>query len=166
VRSRILPIVLLCAGSCAPQAPGPGMLLLSNPDFPLINVEAVITANPDCDARDDGYISTLEFTMPNNATKFIDVPPGADVLAQRSEPRPAVSGQMVEMGSSLCCSGKDDQREPVASDRSRSRRRLPHRARLNRIVTETSMRDCVMLAGNGGSTALRIISSIDESRSG
>jgi hypothetical protein len=91
VRSRILPIVLLCAGSCVPQAPGPGMLLLSNPDFPLINVEAVITANPDCDARDDGYISTLEFTMPNNSTRFIDVPPGADVCwrSDRNPGRPS-----------------------------------------------------------------------------
>jgi hypothetical protein len=90
VRSIILPLVLLCAGSCAPQPPGPGRLLLSNPDFPLINVEAVITANPDCDARDDGYISTLEFTMPNNATKFIDVPPGANVCwrSDRNPGRP------------------------------------------------------------------------------
>jgi hypothetical protein len=90
VRPRILPILLLCAGSCAPQVPQPGWLLLSNPDFPLINVEAVITANPDCDARDAGYISTLEFTMPNNATKFIDVPPGADVCwrSDRNPGRP------------------------------------------------------------------------------
>jgi len=84
VRPKILPIVvLLCAGSCAPEAPGPGRLLLSNPDFPLINVEAVITANADCDARDDGYVSTLEFAMPNNATKFIDVPAGANVCWRR-----------------------------------------------------------------------------------
>jgi len=90
VRPRILPIVLLCTGACAPQAPGPGRLLLSNPDFPLINVEAVITANPDCDARDDGYISTLKFTMPNNATKFIDVPPGANICwrSDRNPGRP------------------------------------------------------------------------------
>ncbi len=90
MRPRILPIVLLCAGSCAPQVPQPGWLLLSNPDFPLINVEAVITANPDCDARDAGYVSTLEFTMPNNATKFIDVPPGADVCwrSDRNPGRP------------------------------------------------------------------------------
>jgi hypothetical protein len=89
VRPRILPIVLLCAGSCA-QAPEPGRLLLSNPDFPLINVEAVITANPDCDAREDGYVSTLEFTMPNSATKFIDAPPGADVCwrSDRNPGRP------------------------------------------------------------------------------
>ena len=56
MRPRLLFVVLLCAGSCAQQAPGPGRLLLSNPDFPLINVEAVITANPDCEARDSGYI--------------------------------------------------------------------------------------------------------------
>ena len=139
----------------------PGWLLLSNPDFPLINVEAVITANPDCDARDAGYISTLEFTMPNNATKFIDVPPGADVCwrSDRNPGRPS-PGQMVEVGPSLSRAGKDDQRKPVASAAA------PHRARLNRIVTETSMRGWVMPAGNGGSVAPRIISSIDASRSG
>ena len=91
MRSIILPLVLLCAGSCVPDAPSPGRLLLSNPDFPLINVEAVITANPDCDSRDDGYISTLEFTMPNNATKFIDAPPGANVCwrSDRNPGRPS-----------------------------------------------------------------------------
>ena len=91
LRPRMLPIVLLCAGSCAPQAPAPGTLLLSNPNFPLINVEAVITANPDCDARDGGYVSTLEFTMPNNATKFITAPPGADVCwrSDRNPGRPS-----------------------------------------------------------------------------
>ena len=83
MRSRILPIVLLCAGSCAPDAPGPGRLLLSNPDFPLINVETVITANPDCEALDSGYVSTSGFIMPNNSTRFIDAPPGADVCWRR-----------------------------------------------------------------------------------
>jgi hypothetical protein len=86
-----LAILLLCAGSCAPQQPEPGRLRLSNPDFGLVNVEAVITANPDCDARDNGYFSTMEFTMPNNATKFIDAPPGADVCwrSDRNPGRPS-----------------------------------------------------------------------------
>jgi len=90
LRPNILPTVLLCVASCAPEAAGPGRLLLSNPNFPLINVEAVITANPDCDGRNDGYVSTLEFTMPNNATKFIDTPPGADVCwrSDRNPGRP------------------------------------------------------------------------------
>ena len=90
-----LPIVLLAAaGSCAPQppVPGPGRLQLSNPDFGLVNVEAVITANPDCDARDNGYVSTLEFAMPNNSTKFIDAPPGTDVCwrSDRNPGRPSL----------------------------------------------------------------------------
>jgi hypothetical protein len=88
----LLAIIVLCAGSCAPQpaVPLPGRLQLSNPNFGLINVEAVITANPDCAARDDGYVSTLEFTMPNNATKFIEAPPGADVCwrSDRNPGRP------------------------------------------------------------------------------
>ena len=87
----LMALVLLCDGSCAPQAPVPGRLQLSNPNFPMINVEAVITANPDCEARDDGYISTLEFAMPNNSTKFIDAPPGADVCwrSDRNPGRPS-----------------------------------------------------------------------------
>ena len=85
-------IASLYAASCAPQpsVPLPGRLQLSNPNFGLINVEAVITANADCAARDDGYISTLEFTMPNNATKFIEAPPGADICwrSDRNPGRP------------------------------------------------------------------------------
>ena len=100
MRSRILPIVLLCVGSCASPTPGPGRLLLSNPDFPLTNVEAVITAAAAlfgygyaawiAHERDNGYISTLEFTMPNNATKFIDVPAGANICwrSDRNPGRP------------------------------------------------------------------------------
>jgi hypothetical protein len=82
--------VLVCVSACTPQEQGPGRLLLSNPDFPLINVEVVITANLDCDARDAGYVSTLEFAMPNNATKFIDAPPGANVCwrSDRNPGRP------------------------------------------------------------------------------
>src|SRR5262249_55252365 len=84
LRPKILPIaLLLCAGSCAPEAPGPGRLLLSNPDFPLITVEAVITPNPDCEARAGRYVSSPRVLMPNNSTRFIDAPPGADVCWRR-----------------------------------------------------------------------------------
>ncbi len=96
----VLAVVALCAGSCVqPQPLAPGRLRLSNPNFGLINVEAVITANPDCGARDEGYVSTLEFTMPNNATKFIEAPPGADVCWRRGpQSRTALAGQMVAVG--------------------------------------------------------------------
>jgi hypothetical protein len=95
---RILPvlpaIVLFGAAACAPQPPQPGTLLLSNVNFGPTNVEAVITANPDCGARGPGYVSTLEFVLPNNATKIIDVPPGTEVCWRRDrDPSQPVAGQ-------------------------------------------------------------------------
>ena len=91
----VLPaIVLLCAAACAPQPPQPGTLLLSNPNFGPTNVEAVIAANPDCSAHGPGYVSTLEFVLPANATKFIDVPPGTEVCWRRDrDPSQPVAGQ-------------------------------------------------------------------------
>ncbi len=91
----VLPaIVLFCVAACAPQPVQPGTLLLSNPNFGPTNVEAVITANPDCGARGPGYVSTLEFVLPNNATKFIDVPPGTEVCWRRDrDPSQPVAGQ-------------------------------------------------------------------------
>jgi len=91
----VLPaIVLFCVSACAPQPPQPGTLLLSNPNFGSTNVEAVITANPDCSARGPGYVSTLEFVLPTNATKFIDVPPGTEVCWRRDrDPSQPVAGQ-------------------------------------------------------------------------
>lgn len=87
----LLAMAALADTSCAPQPVLPGRLQLSNPNFGLINVEAVITASEDCGVRGAGYVSTLEFTMPNNATKFIDAPPGANVCwrSDRNPGRPA-----------------------------------------------------------------------------
>jgi len=91
----VLPAMMLfCAAACTPQPAQPGTLLLSNLDFGPTNVEAVITANPDCGARGPGYVSTLEFILPNNATKFIDVPPGAEICWRRDrDPSQPVAGQ-------------------------------------------------------------------------
>jgi hypothetical protein len=91
----VLPaIVLSCVAACAPQPLQPGTLLLSNPNFGPTNVEAVITANPDCSARGSGYVSTLEFVLPTDATKFIDVPPGTEVCWRRDrDPSQPVAGQ-------------------------------------------------------------------------
>lgn len=95
MRSILLPIVLFCVAACAPQQPpGPGTLLLSNPDFGSTNVEAVVTSNPDCASRGPGYVSTLEFVMPNNSTKIVDVPPGTEICWRRDrDPEQPVAGQ-------------------------------------------------------------------------
>ncbi len=94
MRPTLLAIVLFCAAACAPQPVRPGILLLSNPHFGPTNVEAVITANPDCAARGPGYVSTLEFLLPSDATRFIDVPPGAEICWRRDrDPNQPVAGQ-------------------------------------------------------------------------
>jgi hypothetical protein len=95
VRTFLLPVVLGCVAACAPrQPPPPGTLLLNNAHFGPTNVEAVITSNPDCASRGPGYASTLEFVLPNNATKIIDVPPGYEICWRRDrDPEQPVFGQ-------------------------------------------------------------------------
>lgn len=95
MRSILLPIVLFSVAACAPQQPPqPGILQLSNPDFGPVHVEAVVTSSPDCASRGPGYRTTLEFVLPNDATKIIDVPPGTEVCWRRDrDPSQPVFGQ-------------------------------------------------------------------------
>jgi hypothetical protein len=94
LRPRLLLTVLCAATACAPPPTGPGTLLLSNPHFGPTHVEAVITANRDCRSRGPGYVSTLEFVLPNNATRFVEVPPGTEVCWRRDrDPANPVAGQ-------------------------------------------------------------------------
>ncbi len=96
MRSIVLPAVLLCIAACSPRPeppPPPGTLLLNNPNFGPTNVEAVITANPDCASHGPGYASTLHFVLPGNATKIIDVPPGYEICWRRDrDPEQPVLG--------------------------------------------------------------------------
>lgn len=101
-------MVLVCAAGCAPPPPVQGgTLLLSNPDFGPTRVEAVITANPDCGVRGAGYVSTLEFLLPPNATKFINAPPGADVCWRRDrDPEQPVAGEWSPWGRAYTAPGR------------------------------------------------------------
>ena len=97
VRSILLALALFSFAACAPRPslpPPPGTLLLNNPHFGPTNVEAVITSNPDCSSRGPGYVSTLEFMLPSNATKIIDVPPGDEICWRRDRnPDQPVAGE-------------------------------------------------------------------------
>ena len=88
-------MTMLCAAAaCAPPPSGPGTLLLSNPHFGPTRVEAVITANRDCGSRGPGYVSTLEFMLPSNATRFVQVPTGTEICWRRDrDPANPVPGQ-------------------------------------------------------------------------
>ena len=94
MRPRLLFIVLCAAAACAPPPEGPGTLLLSNPHFGPTHVEAVITANADCGSRGPGYVSTLRFVLPNNATRILDVPTGSEICWRRDRnPEQPVAGE-------------------------------------------------------------------------
>jgi hypothetical protein len=94
------------------------------------------------------------------------------VLAQRSQPRPAVPQPMVAVGPRLSRARQTGRRNPLAPTKAViaglefSRQFASYRRRLKRIVTETSIRGCGIPAGKGGKVAPRIISSTDVSRSG
>lgn len=95
VQTRSLFIVVCVAtASCAPPpGPAPGTLLLSNPHFPAANVETVITSNPDCGGHGPGYVSTGEFVLPGDATRFLAVPPGTGICWRRDrDPSQPVAG--------------------------------------------------------------------------
>lgn len=90
MRHIFLAIPLLCACAACAQPPpvGPGSVLLSNPDFGPIEVEAVLTTSSDCTYRGPGFLARQVFVIPNDGTRFIEAPPGADVCWRRIVPGP------------------------------------------------------------------------------
>lgn len=61
----------------------PPRLTLSNFSYDRAHVEAVVTANSDCDARDAGFYATSQFELTYNGTRVIEVPVGDDVCWRR-----------------------------------------------------------------------------------
>ncbi len=54
---------LLALSACGAVSSGPSAtLILNNPTWDRVNVEAVITKSPNCDNR-EAYVSTQEFVM-------------------------------------------------------------------------------------------------------
>jgi hypothetical protein len=65
---------LFALSACGSVGSGPSAtLLLNNPTWDRVNVEAVVTKSPNCDNR-DAYVSTQEFVMTKNKTQRIEAP--------------------------------------------------------------------------------------------
>lgn len=62
----------------------PGRLTLGNYRYALADVEAIVTAYPDCELHPD--MVPIDFKLPLNATWVITAPPGMDVCWRRSLP--------------------------------------------------------------------------------
>ncbi|GEM_PF-3403032 len=63
--------------------PASQRLTLSNFSFDQARVEAVVTANADCNEREVGVVARSDFAVPLNGTRIIEAPPGADVCWRR-----------------------------------------------------------------------------------
>jgi hypothetical protein len=77
VRIFLSVAALLLAAACSLGAP-PGRLALSNYNYERVRIEAEVTANPDCAAR-DAAIAVSDFDLPFNATHVVEAVPGADI---------------------------------------------------------------------------------------
>lgn len=62
-------------------------LTLNDPAWDRINVQAVITTNPNCDSRSQGYVRTEEFTMTKGHSREI-VAPNAEMICWRHDANP------------------------------------------------------------------------------
>ncbi|HJU20316.1 MAG TPA: hypothetical protein VJ770_28005 [Stellaceae bacterium] len=80
MRPILLALPLLGAACALPPPPVlPGSLLLSNADFGPTEVETVATTRPVCTDRGAGVLQPQYFVIPNNGTRFVEAPIGADL---------------------------------------------------------------------------------------
>ena len=78
---------LLALSACGSTGSGQSAtLILNNPTWDRVNVEAVITKSPNCDNR-DAYVSTQQFVMTKNRTQRIG-PPNAESICWRHDRNP------------------------------------------------------------------------------
>lgn len=79
MRYRAWLCALLLLAACGSVGSGPSAtLVLNNPTWDRVNVEAVVTKSPNCDNR-EAYVSTQEFVMTKNKTQRIEAPHAENV---------------------------------------------------------------------------------------
>ncbi len=77
---------LLLAG-CSSGSDHSATLVLNNPYWDRVNVEAVITKSTDCDNRGAAYVATKEFVMVKDRTQKIEAP-NAESICWRHDRNP------------------------------------------------------------------------------
>ena len=78
---------LLSLAACGSVGSGQSAtLILSNPTWERVNVEAVVTKSPDCENR-DAYLSTQDFVMTRGRTQRIEAP-NAENICWRHDRNP------------------------------------------------------------------------------
>jgi hypothetical protein len=88
-----LPMVSGCSSGSDQSA----TLVLDNPTWDRVNVEAVITKSEDCGERANGYVATKDFVMTKGQTHKV-VAPNAETICWRHDrdPNNPVAGDWSE----------------------------------------------------------------------
>jgi hypothetical protein len=73
-----LPALLMFA-ACSSSSSQSATLILNNPTWDRVNVEAVITNSADCDNRARGYVATKTFLMTKGHPVKVEAPHGESI---------------------------------------------------------------------------------------
>jgi hypothetical protein len=71
--------ILLLFSACSSGSSRTATLILDNPTWDRVNVEAVITNSADCDNRGKGYVETKQFVMTKGQTVTVEAPKAESV---------------------------------------------------------------------------------------
>jgi hypothetical protein len=82
MRYLLLVAALLVFSGCSSGSSHSATLILDNPTWDKVNVQAVITQSSDCDERQNGYVSTENFTMIKGQTHKV-IAPNAETICWR-----------------------------------------------------------------------------------
>jgi hypothetical protein len=72
-------LTLLCVTGCSSSSPHSATLVLKDPNWDRVNVQAVITSNADCNSRGQGYVATDTFVMAKGISHKVVAPNGEDI---------------------------------------------------------------------------------------
>jgi hypothetical protein len=87
MRYLALAWALLVLAGCSSGSSQSATLILDDPTWERVNVEAVITKSSDCDDRQNGYVATQHFVMTKDHTQKI-VAPNAETICWRHDRNP------------------------------------------------------------------------------
>jgi hypothetical protein len=80
-------LAMLGLAACSSGSDKSATLILNNPYWDRVNVEAVITKSTDCNNRGASYVTTKEFVMVKNRTQKIEAP-NAESICWRHDRNP------------------------------------------------------------------------------
>ena len=78
---------VLMLSACSSGSSQTATLILDNPTWDRVNVEAVITNSADCDNRGKDYVATKHFVMTKDHTQKIEAP-NAESICWRHDRNP------------------------------------------------------------------------------